>query len=274
LDLIQDGKEREGKKKNLQLGDLTGKRCLVTGGTRGIGEATAKTFEALGAEQVLIIGRDRQRGESIERESKRIRYKQVDLEDLHNVHSFLDWFDSEYGRLDILISNASRDSRYSILDIPFEEWESMIKLNLTSPYLICKSAAQKMISQKTKGKIILVGAIQALYPLDKSFAYVSTKGGVISMMKSMAVDLGKYGIQVLALLPGPIYIKDDNVPESLDQRAAPLLGRMGRKEEVAKVLAFLASDDNTFMTGNYVMVDGGRIISRKLDPTEIKEGGI
>jgi NAD(P)-dependent dehydrogenase (short-subunit alcohol dehydrogenase family) len=258
----------EFEEDRMQLADLTNKRCLITGGTRGIGEATARLFEERGAE-VVIIGRDRRRGEMIQKESKKIKYRQVDLENLDNVRAFLHWFDSEYGRLDILINNASRDSRYTLLDIPMEEWDSMIKLNLTSPYLICKSAAQKMISQDTKGKIILVGAIQAFYPLERSFGYVATKGGLISMMKSMAVDLGKFGIQVIALLPGPIYIKDGEVPASLDQRAAPLLGRMGRKDEVAKVLAFLASDDNSFMTGNYVIVDGGRIISRKADPIEI-----
>ncbi len=263
-------KSRTGGNK-LQLGDLTSKKCLITGGTKGIGEATAKLFEQLGAEKVLIIGRDKQRGERIERESKVITYKQADLEDLDSVREFLDWFKSDFGKLDILISNASRDSRFTILDITMEEWERMVKLNLTSPYLICKSVAQKMIHDKIKGKIILVGAIQALYPLERSFGYVTTKGGVISMIKSMASDLGKYGIQVLGVLPGPIYIKEGEVPAPLDQRAAPLLERMGRKEEVAKVLAFLASDDNSFMTGNYVIVDGGRIISRKPDPVEISE---
>jgi glucose 1-dehydrogenase len=255
----------------MQLADLTNKRCLITGGTKGIGEATARVFENLGADQVLIIGRDKERGERIERESKVIKYRQVDLESLDSVKKFIEWFQSDFGRIDILISNASRDSRFTILDIPMDEWEGLVKLNLTSPYLICKSAAQKMINDKVKGKIILVGAIQALYPLERSFAYVTTKGGALSMMKSMASDLGKYGIQVLAVLPGPVYIKGDSVPPSLDQRAATLLGRMGRREEVAKVLAFLASDDNTFMTGNYVMVDGGRIISRKPDPVEISE---
>ena len=251
--------------------DLKGKVCLITGGTKGIGESAAKLFENLGAKDILIIGRDRERGEKIESESKVIKYRQVDLENLDSVRDFLKWFDSQYQRLDVLVSNASRDSRYTVLDVPMEEWERMLNLNLTSPYLICKSAAQKMIDQKIKGKIILVGAIQAIYPLEKSFAYVTTKGGVISMIKSMASDLGKFGIQVCGLLPGPIYVNSDNVPESLDQRAATLLERMGRREEVAKALAFLVSDDNSFMTGSYIVVDGGRLISRKPDPVEIKE---
>ncbi len=251
------------------MGSLAGKRCVITGGTRGIGEAVARLFEELGAQEVLIIGRDKKRGEAIEKSSKRIKFMQVDLEDLEDVQRFLGWFASNHGTVDILVSNASRDSRYSVLDIPFEEWKRMVQLNMTSPFLLCQGVAKKMVADHVRGKIILIGAIQALFPLQDSFAYVSTKGGVISMMKSMASDLGKFGIQVLSVLPGPIYIKEGDVPASLDQRAAPLLGRMGRREEVAKAIAFLASDDNSFITGSYVIVDGGRLISRKGDPTEI-----
>lgn len=253
----------------MQLGSLEGKRCLVTGGTKGIGEATAKLFEELGAEEVLIVGRDRERGERIAESSDKIRYRRVDLEDLDDARRFANWLESDSGALDVVVSNASRDSRYNVLNIPFEEWEKMVALNLTSPFLICRAAAQRMVREEVRGKIILVGAIQAIYPLQDSFAYVSTKGGAISMMKSMASDLGKFGIQVLSVLPGPIYIKDGEAPPSLDERAAPLLGRMGRKEEVAKVIAFLASDDNSFITGSQVIVDGGRLISRRPDPAEI-----
>ena len=254
-----------------QLGSLAGKKCLITGGTRGIGEATARMFESLGAEEVLIVGRDKERGGKIAGASERIKYRQADLEDPESVRGFVRWLDSDHAPLDVVVSNASRDSRYNVLDIELEEWEKMVSLNMTSPFLICQSAARKMVREKIRGKIILVGAIQALFPLQDSFAYVSTKGGVISMMKSMASDLAKYGIQVLSVLPGPIYIKDGEVPPSLDGRAAPLLGRMGRKEEVAKVIAFLASDDNSFITGSYVVVDGGRLISRKPDPSEISD---
>ena len=253
----------------MQLGSLAGKQCLITGGTRGIGEATGRLFEELGAKEVLIIGRDKERGKRIERSSKRIKYRQVDLENPDDVRRFLEWLDSHHDAIDVLVSNASRDSRYNVLNIPLEEWEKMVRLNMTSPFLVCKSVAQRMVDRNVKGKIILIGAIQALFPLQESFGYVSTKGGVISMMKSMASDLGKFGIQVLAVLPGPIYIREGEVPASLDKRAAPLLGRMGRREEVAKVIAFLASDDNSFITGSYVIVDGGRLISRKGDPTEI-----
>ncbi len=87
----------------------------------------------------------------------------------------------------------------------------------------------------------------------------------------MAVDLGRYGIQVITVLPGPIYTEGEP-PQDLDRRAATALGRMGRAIEVAKLLAFLSSDDNTFMTGNIIVIDGGRLIMRRQDPTEISQG--
>lgn len=145
----------------------------------------------------------------------------------------------------------------------------MTNLLLTAPLLLSRWAASKMIEKKKKGKIIVIAAIQAISPLDHSIAYATCKGGLISMVRSMAVDLGKYGIQTTAVLPGPFYIKDDPMPEGLDSRSAAVLGRMGRPDEMARLLAFLASDNNTFMTGNTIVVDGGRLVSRKADPQEI-----
>ena len=146
----------------------------------------------------------------------------------------------------------------------------MLNLLLTAPFLLSRWASKKMIDHKKKGKIIVVSAIQAITPLEHSFAYATCKGGLISMVRSMATDLGSYGIQVMAVLPGPFYIKDEPMPEGLDSRAASILGRMGRPNEMAKLLAFLASDNNTFMTGNTIVIDGGRLISRKADPQEIQ----
>jgi glucose 1-dehydrogenase len=135
-----------------------------------------------------------------------------------------------------------------------------------------------MIEHKMKGKIIIVSAIQAYSPLERSVAYATCKGGLISMVRSMAVDLGKYGIQAIAVLPGPFYVKDEETPTptitNLDQRAATVLRRMGRPEDLARFLAFLASDNNSFMTGNAIVVDGGRLVSRKSDPEEISSGKI
>lgn len=256
---------------------LKGKTCLITGGTHGIGLATAKLFSELGA-KVIALGRNIERAKAAlgknDEVSKNILFVKVDLTSRDELLSFIEWYKKEIGKIDCLINNASVNSRYSILNVTLEEWDKMIALELTAPMLLSKMAAEIMIKNGVKGKIINVAAIQAYKPLPESLPYVTVKGGLISMTRSLAVDLGKYGIQVITVLPGPIYTKGDQVPENLDKNAATLLGRMGRPQEVANLLAFLVSDYNTFITGSEIIIDGGRIISRKPDPEEITSGAV
>lgn len=248
---------------------LDGKVVLITGATHGIGEAAARLFAQLGA-KVIGIGLDEERGRELE--SAGIVFRKVDLAKRGEVLDFIKWYKEEVGVIHVLINNASRNSRRSVLETDLDEWDQMLELNLTAPFLLSKMAAEIMISKGIRGKIINVAAIQAHFPLERSFPYVTVKGGLIAMSRSLAVDLGRYGIQVLVVSPGPIYNRGEEAPEDLDMRAATLLGRMGRMREVAYLLAFLASDYNSFMTGNEIIIDGGRIISRKPDPEEITRG--
>ncbi|WP_369610303.1 SDR family NAD(P)-dependent oxidoreductase [Sulfurisphaera javensis] len=245
---------------------LDGKTILITGATHGIGYVTAKLFRDLGA-NVIGIGR---REISI----SGVKIVKVDLTKRSEVLNFIEWYKKEIGIIHVLINNASVNSRYSIFNITLDEWDKMIELELTSPMLLSKMASEIMIQKGIKGKIINISAIQSKSPLRESLAYATVKGGLISMSRSLAVDLGKYGIQVITVVPGPIYTKSDEVPEDLDKRAATLLGRMGRPIEVAYLLAFLASDYNTFITGTEIVIDGGRLISRKPDPEEITRGEV
>jgi glucose 1-dehydrogenase len=238
-----------------------------------LGEATARLFAKSGAD-VLITGLDEVRGKRIQAEFENVKFRAANLEDRTDTLRLLDWLDSNCKRVDVLISNASRNSRYSVTDISADEWDRIVHLNLSAPFLLSAWAARKMVGTRTKGKIIIVGAIQAFSPLDRSFAYVTTKGGLISMVRSMAVDLGPHGILTTAVLPGSFYVNDEEPPASLDGRAATLVRRMGRPIEMARLLAFLASDNNSFMTGNMIIVDGGRVMSRRQDPDEISLGDL
>lgn len=260
---------REQQQSFSLYGSMQGKFCVITGGTKGLGAATAKLLSRLGA-LVLVTGRDENRGRKLQEEFKGITYRRVDHEDRADVLNFVEWLEAKYERIDVLIINAARNSRYDVTTLEIEEWDRMTCLLLTSPFLLSKWAARKMISTRSKGKIITVAAIQAYSPLESSFAYATLKGGLISMTRSLAVDLGKYGIQSFAVVPGPFYVAERPMPPGLDARAASLLGRMGRPDEMARLLVFLASDNNSFMTGNTIVVDGGRLISRKSDPEEIK----
>jgi NAD(P)-dependent dehydrogenase (short-subunit alcohol dehydrogenase family) len=250
--------------------DLKGKRILITGATRGIGVTTARYLVELGA-QIIAVGRSASLGKKLEQDFPgRVVFHAADLANREQLDLLLNWIENDVDRLDALISNASRDSNFSVLNVTKREWDELMTLNLTSPAFLSQVVAKKMIGTGVKnGKIIHLGAIQAIMPLADSFAYSTTKGGIISATRSMAVDLGRYGIQVITVLPGPIYNTAEEPPAGLDSRAATVLGRMGRNREVAKLLAFLVSDDNTFMTGNQIVIDGGRLISRLPDPTEI-----
>ena len=246
---------------------LRGKTCIITGATHCIGLVTAKLFSELGA-RVIGIGRHIPEG------NKGVEFVKLDLTSRADVLSFIERYKREVGVIDVLINNASVNSRYSVLDITLEELDRMIELEVVSPILLSRMAAELMIKNKVKGKIINVSAIQAYKPLESSLAYSTVKGALISMSRSLAVDLGKYGIQVITVLPGPVYTKGEEVPEDLDRRAATLLRRMGRPQEVARLLAFLSSDLNTFITGSEIIIDGGRLISRRPDPDEITSGKV
>lgn len=262
-----------------QASRLKGKTIVVTGATRGIGAAAARLFAAEGAE-VIGTGRSAERGAALERNGPggRITFRRVDLSSREQIRSFFEWFDGRFSKVDVLVNNARSDVRGGILETKLADWEDELMVNLTAAFMFSKWAAQNMARNRTRGKIINISAVQAELPLEGGFSYAVTKGGLVSMARTMAVDLGELGIQVTAVLPGPIYTlveRDDTeeAPPSLDARAATLLGRFGRKSEVARLLAFLASDENSFMTGNTVVIDGGRIISRKPDPVEVVTDG-
>lgn len=252
---------------------VEGKRIIITGGTHGIGEETARLF-ALNGAKVVIVGRDQNKASKIINEAKgNIEFLRCDLSDRKQVLDLCSTIKEKYDRVHVLINNASKNSRFSVLNLELDEWDRMLELNMTSVFLLSQTIATKMIDTGTKGKIINIGAVQSFFPLDSSFAYSSVKGAMRSMTKSMAVDLSPHGILVTLVIPGPIFAKGsvDEPDKDLDSRAATIVGRMGRKLEVAKLLEFLASDGNSFMTGNEIVIDGGRTISRKPDPSEIRD---
>jgi glucose 1-dehydrogenase len=252
---------------------LEGKTVIITGGTHGIGEETALLFAQRGA-KVIIIGRDENKASYLRDKTQgKIDFLKCDLSDRKQVLNLCSTIEQKYDRVHVLINNASRNSRYSVLNLELDEWDKMLELNMTAAFLLTKTVAKKMVDSGVKGKIINIGAVQSFFPLDSSFAYTSVKGAMRSMTKSMAVDLSPHGILVTLVMPGPIYAKaeNDDPGVDLDSRAATLVGRMGRKSEVAELLEFISSDRNSFMTGNEIIIDGGRTLARKPDPSEIKD---
>lgn len=247
---------------------LKDKVALVTGGTSGIGEATALLFAQEGA-RVAVTGRNPERGEKIREKIKRSGGRSIfiktDVRHAMDCKAAVDRTLGEFGRLDILFNNAGLFYAHDALECSEEEWDLQIGVNLKGTFLMSKYALPAMIAQGS-GVIINNSSGWGLVGGDKAVAYCASKGGVVLLTKAMAVDHGRQGIRVNCICPGDV--DTPMLPEDAKFRglkwddyiagaANRPMGRVGTAEEIAKAVLFLASDDSSFMTGAALVVDGG-----------------
>jgi 3-oxoacyl-[acyl-carrier protein] reductase len=166
-----------------------------------------------------------------------------------------------YGRIDILVNNAGISIPYHPLhEVPFEEWQRVLAINLTGPFLLCQAILPGMLA-RNRGKIINFASELALIGRDGAAPYVATKAGIIGLTKSLAREVGPKGIQVNAIAPGPtdtgMLGQRDRAPESV--QALPLR-RLGRPDDIAATALFLASPDGDWYTGQVLSPNGGAVI--------------
>ena len=242
---------------------LQGRVAVITGGGSGIGLATARRFHAEGA-KVVIVDVNATAGANAAKEVDG-EFVAVDVTDESAVRELFDHVASSYGSVDIAFNNAgiSPPDDDSILDTGLEAWERVQRVNLTSVYLCCKYAIPHML-RAGKGSIINTASFVALMGAATSqISYTASKGGVLAMTRELGVQFARQGVRVNALCPGPIntpllqelFAKD---PERAARRLVHIpMGRFGETEEIAAAVAFLASDDSSFMTANSFVVDGG-----------------
>ena len=238
-----------------------GKTVLITGGRSGIGRATAERFADEGAEVFTV-----QRGED-----DRFHGISADLADPAAPQQVIDQVIRQSGRLDVLVNNAGIMKEASVEDMPLEDWMQTIQINLTAPFLMIKAALPHL--RQTQGAIVNTGSIEGLGSNPMHAAYGASKAGLHGLTKAVAVDHGGDGIRCNAVAPGWIDT-DLNIDfiESMDDPAAfrrdigkiHPLGRTGKPEEVASLIAFLASADADFITGQVYTVDGGRMTKLSL----------
>ncbi|MDH6128896.1 3-oxoacyl-ACP reductase [Kitasatospora sp. GP82] len=242
---------------------LTGRVAVITGAGSGIGLATARRFAAEGA-KVVCVDMNEDSGKKAAAEVDGL-FIQADVTDEDAVREMYERAVREYGSLDIAFNNAgiSPPEDDSILTTGLEAWKRVQEVNLTSVYLCCKYAIPHMQRQK-KGSIINTASFVAVMGAATSqISYSASKGGVLSMSRELGVQFAREGIRVNALCPGPVntpllqelFAKD---PERAARRLVHIpLGRFAEPEEIAAAVAFLASDDSSFMTANTFLVDGG-----------------
>jgi len=244
-------------------GRLQDRVAVITGGGSGIGLATARRFRDEGA-VVVIVDVAADAGKDAAKEVGG-EFVAVDVTDEASVRDLFAHVVDEYGRVDVAFNNAgiSPPDDDSILDTGLEAWERVQRVNLTSVYLCCKHAIGHMRRQG-KGSIINTASFVALMGAATSqISYTASKGGVLALTRELGVQFARDGIRVNALCPGPVntpllrelFAKD---PERAARRLVHIpMGRFGEPEEIAAAVAFLASDDASFMTANTFVVDGG-----------------
>ncbi len=247
---------------------LKNRVALVTGGTSGIGEATALVFASEGA-RVCITGRNNEHGASVVAQIKASGgdafFVRADVSLAADCQRSVDETVRVYGSLDILFNNAGVFYPQTAIECSEKEWDEQIDVNLKGTFLMSKFALPTMIAQG-RGVIIYNSSGWGLVGGDRAVAYCASKGGVVLMTKAMAIDHGRQGIRVNCICPGDV--ETPMLPADAKMRglkwedyiagcASRPLGRVGTVEEIAKAVLFLASDDSYFMTGTALVVDGG-----------------
>ena len=244
-------------------GRLEGKVAVVTGGCSGIGLATVRRFGQEGA-RVVIGDLDETAGPKVASEVGGT-FVRCDVTDAGDVETLFRTAKDTWGSVDVAFNNAgiSPPDDDSILDTGMEAWDRVQRVNLTSVYLCCKYAIPHMRRQG-KGSIINTASFVALMGAATSqISYTASKGGVLSMSRELGVQFAREGVRVNALCPGPVntpllqelFAKD---AERAQRRLVHVpMGRFAEPEEIAAAVAFLASDDSSFMTASTFLVDGG-----------------
>jgi NAD(P)-dependent dehydrogenase (short-subunit alcohol dehydrogenase family) len=249
---------------------LENKVALITGGTSGIGEATAVLFAQEGA-KVTITGRDEKRGHAVAARIKngggKALFVPSDVRRAEKCCHSVDETLRAFGGLDILFNNAGVFYPHTAVECTEEEWDLQMDVNLKGTFLMSKAVLPHMIEQHS-GVIIHNSSGWGIAGGDAAVAYCASKGGVVLLTKAMAIDHGRHGIRVNCICPGDV--DTPMLPEDARLRglkwedylagcADRPLGRIGTADEIAKAALFLASDDSSFMTGAALVVDGGGI---------------
>jgi glucose 1-dehydrogenase len=250
---------------------LEGKVTVVTGGARGIGEAYVRRFVQDGSKVVF--------GDVLDKEGQALakvlgpaaRYRRCDVTKKADVEALMDEALYAFGGLDVCIPNAGIVSAGSIMDESEEGFDRLMAVNVKGPFLTCVAAAKRMIAGKRGGVIINIASSAAVLGEIGEGAYPLTKGAVNSLTRVLAVDLADHGIRVVAIGPGGTRtaMMEDAAPGSPRMKKIEMrtpLRRMAEPEEIAGVAAFLASKDASYITGQTIYVDGGRLVLNLIMP--------
>ncbi|WP_209331886.1 SDR family NAD(P)-dependent oxidoreductase [Lunatimonas salinarum] len=249
----------------IKLFDLTGKTAIITGGSKGLGLAMAEGLASAGA-NILIANRNADEGrKAAEQVAANYPVKvdsfSVDVTDEAQTAAMAKFAHARFGRIDILINSAGINIRGAIDELTLQQFDEVMRINVTGTWLCCKAVTPYMKSQNS-GKIINLASTLGLVGLANRTPYTSSKGAVVQMTRALGLELAPFRINVNGICPGP-FLTEMNLPIAHTEEAksfivgATALARWGELKEIQGAAMFLASDAASYMVGSMVTVDGG-----------------
>lgn len=249
--------------------DFSDKVVLIAGGTSGIGLAAAEQFVRQGA-AVVVAGRSPDKGEAavnaLVAGGGRAAFVRADVRDEEQVKNLVSETLAAFGRLDVLVNSAGIINRIFLTELDLADWDMILDTNLRGVYLTCKHAVPAMIARGGGAVVNVASYLGAFGARDTTPAYGASKAGVVALSRSLALQVGRQGVRVNAVCPGFVVtplnehlIHDAPDPAAKEaEMARPYpLGRLGRPEDVAATILFLASGEASWITGTTLLVDGG-----------------
>ena len=238
------------------------KKILITGASGGIGNELVKKFVSLGGD-VLGTGTNTEKLNSIKKKYPDIKVKKFDISDHSRIEEFIENATLELGGLDILINNAGTNVDNLSLRMKDEEWKKVIDVNLTSTFLLAKYSIKKMLKNKF-GRVVNITSVVGHTGNLRQSNYSASKAGIIGMSKSLAIEYAKKNITVNCVSPG--FIVSDmtmNIAEKVKLYLTSRIpmGKLGTGEDVSNSVAFLSSDQASYITGETIHVNGGMYMS-------------
>ena len=247
--------------------DLAGRVALITGGGAGLGVTLSRTFADAGA-AVAVLGRTgatvQATADEVTAAGGRAIAIEADLRDAAQVRAAVDRTVAELGGLDILVNNAGVYPHSSLLDLPDEEWDDVFAINLRGAFIATREAARAMIAGGRGGRIVSIASVDAVAPEPRFSHYDASKGGLVALTRSLALELGPHGITINAVGPG--LIDGPGLEANVPRRKAAFLahvplGTIGQPREIADAVLFFASDLASWITGQTLYVDGGVMLA-------------
>ena len=254
--------------------DLTGKAAVITGATKGIGLGIAKTFAENGAE-LALIGRDVKSGEKALSEiksitDKKVRFYSCDVGEYKQVKKACDRILTDFNKVDILVCNAGWTTKAPLKDMDIKVWDKAIAVNLNGVFYFIRSLINSMLDNKY-GNIIIIGSSVTWNGAGGGLHYPATKAALTGIMRGLSYELLPHGIRANIISPALVdtpmlrsrYPDDEETNKMLSAQVP--IGRIGKPEDIGNLALFLASDESSYIVGQEIVIDGGRILYKHPD---------